>query len=86
MQLTVTQSQIRGLLQSLPAGHPERPALEALVREQSTLRVLHEVGLAAEANQATRDRFAKWPESTSVVTVLLDAVHFLMALFPVSAM
>jgi hypothetical protein len=67
MQLTLTQSQIRGLLDGLPAGHPERPALEALVREQSTLRVLHEIGLAAEADQATRDRFAKWPESNIIV-------------------
>ncbi len=67
MNLSMTQKQIASLLASLPEGHPERETLATLVSESSTLRVLHEVGLAAGATEEARKRFAGWPGRDDVV-------------------
>jgi hypothetical protein len=63
MKVTMTQAEIRSLLDALPAGHEGRNRLEPLVREGSTLRVLSEVGLAPDAPDDVRRRFAGWADS-----------------------
>lgn len=67
MNVLMTQSEILSILDSIPVHHPMRDRLQSLVRESSTLRVLHEIGLEGNDDSRAKEDFNTWPGKDTVV-------------------